>query len=116
VALSRPNLPGLTDTLGLRIASTLVLAALVLLAATNGYFRALEHRLDELTFAVFERDASGQVHVVEMDAASMAAIQRWPWPRDHYARVVEQLDAAGVRSIQPMTGRLARRLRPPVSR
>jgi EAL domain-containing protein (putative c-di-GMP-specific phosphodiesterase class I)/CHASE2 domain-containing sensor protein len=34
-----------------------------------------------------------------MDAASMAAIRRWPWPRDHYARLVAHLDAAGARSI-----------------
>jgi diguanylate cyclase len=99
VKASRPTLPELPDTIWLRIVITLLLAALVTLAATGGHFRAVENRLNELTFAVLERPASGQVHVVEMDAASMAAIQRWPWPRDHYARVVQQLDAAGVRSI-----------------
>ncbi len=95
----RLSLPDVPDTFLLRIAATLFLAVLVALAAVTGSFRPIEHRLDELTFAALERDASGQVHVVEMDAASMAAIQSWPWPRDHYARVVEQLDAAGVRSI-----------------
>lgn len=89
----------LPDTIGMRVGSTLLLALLVMFAATNGTFRPLEHRLDALTFAVLDRPASGQVHVVEMDAASMAAIQRWPWPRGHYARLIEQLDAAGVRSI-----------------
>lgn len=34
-----------------------------------------------------------------MDAASIAAIRRWPWTRDHYAQLVARLDAAGVRSI-----------------
>lgn len=95
----RLSLPDVPDTLWLRCAATLVLAALVALAAASGSFRPFENRLDELSFAALERDASGQVHVVEMDAASMAAIQSWPWPRDHYARVVKQLDAAGVRSI-----------------
>lgn len=95
----RPNLPDLSDTLWLRIASTLALTVMVLVAAANGTFRPMENRLDLLTFAALERPASGQVHVIEMDAASMAAIQSWPWPRDHYARVVQQLDAAGVRSI-----------------
>jgi EAL domain-containing protein (putative c-di-GMP-specific phosphodiesterase class I)/CHASE2 domain-containing sensor protein len=92
-------LPDLPDTLWLRVVSTLVLTVLVIMAAANGTFRPFENRLNVLTFAALERPASGQIHVIEMDAASMAAIQRWPWPRDHYARVVQQLDAAGVRSI-----------------
>ena len=95
----RPSLPELPDSLWLRAAGTLALALLVVLAALTGSFRAVEHKLEELTFAALERPASGRVHVVEMDAASMAAIQSWPWPRDHYARLVQQLDAAGVRSI-----------------
>ncbi|PKP64773.1 MAG: hypothetical protein CVT85_09150 [Alphaproteobacteria bacterium HGW-Alphaproteobacteria-7] len=90
---------GLPDALWLRLAGTLVLAGLVVIAAISGTFRPLENRVEELTFAALERPASGQVHVVEMDAASMAAIQSWPWPRDYYARVVQQLDAAGARSI-----------------
>lgn len=45
------------------------------------------------------REASGQIHIVEIDAASLAAVNRWPWPRRHYARLVDQLDDAGVRSI-----------------
>jgi diguanylate cyclase len=84
-----------------RIAAAII-AALALLAAagaTTGVFRTTENRLGELTFALFGHEASGQIHVVEMDAASMAAIRRWPWPRGHYAEVVRQLDAAGARSI-----------------
>ncbi len=90
---------GIPDRPWLRVAGMLALALGVVVAATAGLFRPLEHRLDELTFIALERPASGQVHVVEMDAASMVAIQSWPWPRDHYARLVQQLDAAGARSI-----------------
>lgn len=75
------------------------LALLVTIGALTGAFRSAENRLGELTFSLLSREASGQVQVVEMDAASMAAIRRWPWPRDRYAAVVAQLDAAGVRSI-----------------
>lgn len=95
----RPALPDIPDLLWLRLAGTLALGPLVAVAATSGVFRPFEHRLEELTFALFERPASGQVHIVEMDAASMAAIRRWPWPREHYAEAVARLDAAGVRSI-----------------
>lgn len=95
----RSALPDIPDLLWLRLAGILALALLVAAGAASGAFRAFEHRLEELTFALFERPASGQVHIVEMDAATMAAIRRWPWPREHYAEAVAQLDAAGVRSI-----------------
>ena len=95
----RRSLPELPDQLWLRLAGTIVLAALIAMAASGGAFRSFEHRIEELAFAVSERPASGNIHIVEMDAASMAAIRQWPWPREHYARVLEQLDAAGVRSI-----------------
>ncbi len=75
------------------------IALVIVMAARADMFRAAENRVEELAFALFSRPASGQVHIVEMDAVSMAAIRRWPWPREHYARVVQQLDAAGVRSI-----------------
>lgn len=81
----------------LMMANALALA--VIAAALSGFFQSAEHRIEELTFSALSRPASGQVHVVEMDAASIAAIRRWPWPRDHYARALAALDAAGVRSI-----------------
>ncbi|MGB3738793.1 MAG: EAL domain-containing protein [Pontixanthobacter sp.] len=73
-------------------------AAVVSLAA-SGAFLPLERGFQNLAYAVHSHEASGRLHVVEMDAASIGAIDRWPWPRDHHARVVSQLDAAGVRSI-----------------
>jgi len=94
-----PAHAGATDPVLLRLATALALAVLVAIAAATGSFRWAENQLDELGFALGERPASGQVHVVEMDAASIAAIQRWPWSREHYARVVARLDRAGVRSI-----------------
>ncbi len=75
------------------------LTLLVTVGATVGAFRGASNRFEELSFDLFSRPASGQIHVVEMDAASISAIRQWPWSRDHYARVVRELDAAGVRSI-----------------
>ena len=66
----RSALPDIPDLLWLRLASTLALALLVAVAATGGVFRPFEHRLEELTFALFERPASGQVHIVEMGCGS----------------------------------------------
>ncbi len=83
--------------IGLLMACALTL--LVTVGAMAGTFRGAENRFEELGFTLLSRPASGQIHVIEMDAASISAIRQWPWPRDHYARVVRELDAAGVRSI-----------------
>lgn len=83
----------------LRLALAMALALLIAVGAALGTYRPAENDLQSARFELAPRPASGQIHIVEMDAASMAAIRQWPWPRDHYARLVEQLDGAGVRSI-----------------
>ncbi len=60
---------------------------------------AADRMLDTARFDVATRRASGHVAIVEMDAASVAAIRRWPWSRSHYARVVDALRRAGAASI-----------------
>ncbi|NJO13746.1 MAG: CHASE2 domain-containing protein [Rhizobiales bacterium] len=92
-------LPELPNWLWLRFAAILLLAVMVTATAASGSFRPFERQLSEASFGLLERPASGQVHVVEMDAASSGSPPCWPWSRDHYARMVQQLDAAGVRSI-----------------
>lgn len=78
----------------------LTIAALLgLVAMMPAIGQQLEHALAPLRFAVQSRAASGNVVVVEMDARSVAAIRRWPWPRSHYARAVERLHAAGAAAI-----------------
>ncbi|WP_375290746.1 putative bifunctional diguanylate cyclase/phosphodiesterase [Qipengyuania sp.] len=65
----------------------------------TGMLSPFERALQSTFFATHSSDASGQVVLVEMDAASLAAIRRWPWDRRHYAAVVDRLSAAGARSI-----------------
>lgn len=98
-ALNRITRALLSDSWHIALPIVAVLAALVSAGALSGVFRTTENRLGEVTFSLFGHEASGQVHVVEMDAASMAAIRRWPWSRAHFAEVVRNLDAAGARSI-----------------
>lgn len=75
------------------------LFACMAVLANLGVTTAAEHKVRDFAFALTNKSASGQLHIVEMDAASIAAIDRWPWPRGHHANVVDQLQAAGVRSI-----------------
>ncbi|WP_182466863.1 putative bifunctional diguanylate cyclase/phosphodiesterase [Sphingomonas gilva] len=77
-----------------------MLAALAAIAVgIAGLGRPLENWLSEQRDAVATRDATGQIVVVEMDAASIAALKRWPWPRRNYAHIVDALDRAGARTI-----------------
>ncbi|WP_260598876.1 putative bifunctional diguanylate cyclase/phosphodiesterase [Sphingomonas endolithica] len=67
--------------------------------AATRFGAAADRSLDGLRSGVVSRQASGNVVVVELDAASTAAIKRWPWSRDNYARVVDRLSSAGAGSI-----------------
>ena len=76
----------------------LSLLAAFLVAQTQGV-RAIEDAQQSFVSGLYNRDASGQVHIVEVDANSLAREKQWPWPREYYAELVDELDAAGVRSI-----------------
>lgn len=71
------------------------------MAALNhwGATAEFENKARNIAFALTGKAASGQLHIVEMDAASVAAIERWPWSRGHHALLIDQLNDAGVRSI-----------------
>ncbi|MCU6456103.1 EAL domain-containing protein [Sphingomonas sp. A2-49] len=60
---------------------------------------AIDRMLMPLRFGLLERQASGKLAIVEMDAESAAAIARWPWSRSNYASVVDRLRKAGAASI-----------------
>jgi len=78
-------------------------AAIALLAALAlaglGALSPIEHRLMDLRFGLVQRPASGNLVVVEIDNASLAALGVWPWPRDVHAAVIDRLTAAGARAI-----------------
>lgn len=59
----------------------------------------IDRIIDPVRFAVHHRSASQTTVVVEMDAASVAAIRSWPWPRRHYAQVIDALHHAGAATI-----------------
>jgi EAL domain-containing protein (putative c-di-GMP-specific phosphodiesterase class I)/CHASE2 domain-containing sensor protein len=78
-----------------------LLSALALGIATGalGLSAPAERMLQQLTWRVHRHPASGNLHIVEIDARSISAIDRWPWPRSNYARLIDQLRRARVNSI-----------------
>lgn len=65
----------------------------------SGLLTPLDRGLQTTLFAMRDSSASGELVIVEMDAASLASIRQWPWDRRYYAAAVGKLDLAGVRSI-----------------
>lgn len=79
----------------------LVFAALVITALLSvaGLTRTLDLGLQRLQDQILSRPASGDVHIVEMDARSIAALKQWPWPRSAHARAIDALSQAGAATI-----------------
>ena len=76
----------------------LVVVALVAVLA-SGWHDALRNALADLRFASLERQASGDIVLVSIDAPSIEKVGVWPWPRRLHAALIRQLEKAGVRDI-----------------
>src|SRR5690606_6040563 len=64
-----------------------------------GLSTGIERTIGDLAWRLRAPSVSGDLHIVEIDGRSIAAIDRWPWPRSHHARVIDELRRAGVASI-----------------
>ena len=99
---SRPvSLSALPAALRKRWRAGALLAAALLgaLLATTGAGAGVETAVQDARFGLRSRAASGDLHLVEIDARSIAAIDRWPWPRRNHAQLVDQLTQAGAAGI-----------------
>ncbi|WP_284264486.1 EAL domain-containing protein [Bradyrhizobium iriomotense] len=76
----------------------LVVAALAVVLST-GWHGALRSALTDFRFAWQSREASGDIAVVAIDAASIDRIGVWPWPRRLHAELLRKLESAGVRDV-----------------
>lgn len=70
----------------------------VLLFAARA-FEPLNLALMDLRFRLLECPPSDTLVIVEIDPQSLRQEERWPWPRDRYARAVENLQNAGARLV-----------------
>ncbi len=59
----------------------------------------VERQFQNLRADLLEKPASGEIAIVEIDAKSIHALDRWPWPREYYAKLVDRLTAADVAQI-----------------
>jgi EAL domain-containing protein (putative c-di-GMP-specific phosphodiesterase class I)/CHASE2 domain-containing sensor protein len=59
----------------------------------------LENFLHTVRNGLHSTRASGKIAVIGIDDRSVVALGRWPWPRRDLARIIDNLNAVGVRRI-----------------
>jgi len=80
------------------IVATAVAAAVFLLRAA-GLLQPLENTVSDTRAALLSQPVESPIVIVGIDAKSLAALDRWPWPRRHHAALIERLAAANPESI-----------------
>jgi len=73
--------------------------AIGVVVALTGVGQGLDLALRETRDRFHRHPASGEIVVVEIDARSLQAAQRWPWPRSRFADFVDRARDAGVRTL-----------------
>jgi diguanylate cyclase (GGDEF)-like protein/PAS domain S-box-containing protein len=59
----------------------------------------LENAAADLRAKLLGHEVSSDIVIVGIDAASLAALDQWPWPRRHHARLIEELTRADPASV-----------------
>ena len=77
----------------------LVVLAVFILHSTTDVFGTLERRYYDFASTNTSRQPSDRIAIIAIDDQSIANIGRWPWPRDVQANLIDQLSAAGVKTI-----------------
>lgn len=76
-------------------AAFVVACAALIFAGLFQLARPVDEALAGWRAQMVQREASGALVVVELDARSLRAVGEWPWPRATFARAVENLREAG---------------------
>jgi len=77
----------------------LAVFALVCGLRTGGLLRPWENRLADQRAALLNHEVRSDIVIVEIDAASLAALDEWPLPRKYHAKLLEKIAAASPRSV-----------------
>ena len=77
---------------------------LAIFAGTNqlhstGRLMRLENAVAETRAAVLAHERDSDIVIVGIDPASLAALNEWPWPRRHHARLLQMLRPAAPKAL-----------------
>lgn len=80
-------------------AGVLLVTACAALAYGLGVLHPIDDALSQWRFRLLERPPSATLTVVEIDADSLRAAGAWPWSRERFARVIDNLNGAGAQVV-----------------
>lgn len=86
-------------SVGINLTAYLLALAIAILVALTGSGNWFDESMQNARSGLRTRPASGELHVIEIDAKSIAALSNWPWPRRLHAQLVDRLSAANVSTI-----------------
>jgi diguanylate cyclase (GGDEF)-like protein/PAS domain S-box-containing protein len=66
---------------------------------STGRLLRLENAVAETRATVLAHERASDIVIVGIDAASLAALNEWPWPRRHHARLLQMLRPAAPKSL-----------------
>ena len=77
------------------------LAAFILVGGLRaiGQLQPLENAAADTRARLLMREVRSDIVIVGIDAASLAELNEWPWPRRHHAKLVDQLRRAAPASV-----------------
>ena len=64
-----------------------------------GQLQSLENAFADQRARWFMHEVRSDIVIVGIDAASIAALDQWPWPRRHHAALLDELGRAAPRSV-----------------
>lgn len=82
-----------------RIASAALILLLISVVGWSGLLRPFQDQLVALRMEVQPRPPTGKIVLVDIDAKSIEAIGRWPWPRRVHAELIDRLVALDAAEI-----------------
>ncbi|MCE9523766.1 MAG: CHASE2 domain-containing protein [Alphaproteobacteria bacterium] len=58
-----------------------------------------QNAINDVTFQLLRRPASGDIVIVQIDSKSLSALDTWPWPRRTHAELIDRLIESGAEIV-----------------